>query len=149
MNELLRGLVQGIFPAIVVAIVSLIFSSRQQHALERLRSLLTAQCGFFMRKIEAHEKVWPLVAQCQRAQETLSSAKAQRHVDLKPLAKDIAEARKLLKNFVYDNGLYFDDEVRRVVQDLDTQLADPAVTSVKPAMGRLECKLRSVIDGLA
>jgi hypothetical protein len=138
------------FPAVasglVVAIVTTLFQCLHERRLKSLEAKLTSRGGFFLRKLEKHEELWPLVARCNRAQTTLASQKRAGGVNLSPAAAEIAESRKALKNFVYDNGLYFDDEVRRLTQDLDTLLADPAVLDVRTAVQAVEAKLKMILE---
>lgn len=50
-----------------------------------------------------------------------------------------------MKNFVYDKGLYFDETVRRLIQELDGQLGDPHISEVRAKTEEVEEKLREII----
>ncbi len=99
-----------------------------------------------MPKLEAHEQLWPLVADCNRAQESLRSLKRQRSVDYGPAAQEISECRKKLKSYVYDHGLHFGDDVRELVRRLDRSLGDNTVDRVRDEVLALEQKLREIMD---
>lgn len=144
--SIIASLVQSILPAISVAVVSLLFQQKNARKIEKLRAQLTHRGGYLARKLKAHEDVWPLVAKCNRAQECLTTAARTGGQDIAPLARDISKARKELKNFVYDKGLYFDEETRTLVQDLDTALANREVTDVRKEIKLVEVKLRREID---
>ena len=144
-SEWLPALVSGL----VVAVVTIIFQFFHERRLKALESKFTSKSGFFLRKLEKHEQVWPLIAECNRAQTTLAAQKRQGNVDYSNSAKQISEARKVLKNFVYDNGLYFDDRLRKLIQDLDTQLADTNVHDVRVHVESIEDHLRNVLNEIA
>ena len=147
-QSIVESLAQGFIPTVVLVVIGLLQQralSRQAAGLERLKTALAARSSFFERRLSAHEQVWPLVAATNRAQQRLSATR-QRGEDLAECAAELKHSRDALKNFVYDRGLYFDDEVRHLVQELDTKLADRHVFDVSPQIRALEVKLRRVVE---
>ena len=148
--QILEALISSLLPALVILGVSTWFGRRGEGSLKRLEARLQSKTGYWLRKLEAHEELWPLVAECNRAQSSMLSAKKsnQQHgssIDVAPLAKRIAGARSNMKNFVYNRVLYFDHEMRMLVQSLDTALADPKVDHVKTQIDALESKLHELV----
>lgn len=142
--------------SLVVSIVILIISLKHERSLERMRSAaaqdvenlrarLTNQCGYYQHKLDAHEELWKHIASCSRAQENLA-----RLVEKPPdgvtdlaaarqeAAKKIAEERNIMKNLVYDKGIYFDDDTVRAVRQLAEKLADPGILHVAVDVKSLE-----------
>ena len=141
----LSALVADLFPSVAVALVGSYFGLRTERRVGQLRTHLTNQTGFFSRKLEKYEQLWPLIAQCNRQQMALTRLK-QDQCDLGDSAKMLADARRNLKNFVYNHSLYFSDETKQLVQRLDTQLSDRYVHDVSCEIAALETHLKQVIN---
>jgi len=137
-----------LLPTAGVALVSGIFNCIDSRRMKRLEAKLGHQGEFFSRKLAAHEKLWPVLAECNRAQMTLSRRKG-KGVDLKPFADKIKECRAQMKNFVFDHGLYFDQHIRDLVQELDAQLEDPDTADVHTKVEELETELRRIVNEMA
>lgn len=137
-----------LLPTAGVALVSGIFNCIDSRRMKRLEAKLASRTGFFMHKLEAHEKLWPLVAECNRAQQALSYRRGKGE-DLTPFTEKIKESRKQMKNFVYDNGLYFDQRIRGLTQELDSQLGDKNIGDVHEKVEELESELRRIVNEMA
>lgn len=152
MSDLLTEVLQTLLPAavsgVVVALVGQHYAAKSARDLENLRASQTRQSAYFERQIQAHEDLWPLIAACNRAQEQLTRDAAKECDVVLTAWKRVGAARRALKNFVYDRGLYFDENTRRIVQDLDTELADPNVVCVAPTVRRLEERLQGALEEL-
>lgn len=145
--DLLLSIAQGFLPGIVLVIVAVWQQralNRHNAFLEQFRSAMESRGRFFERHLEATEELWVLLAKASRAQEELTAVKGT-GVPLDDKAKAISEARRALKNHVYEHGLFFEKEVIERVQALDNSLADPKVLSVAADVIALQEKLRETV----
>jgi small-conductance mechanosensitive channel len=119
--------------------------AQQEAVIERLRTSLARETAVLERKLAAHERLWELAAAADRAQETLTTRQEQFGEDPRLNLPALIEARKALKNFAYDRGIYLDRETYRLIKELDDALGNRDIKHVRPQVGALQEKLRQVL----